>query len=250
MRLRDIDLRWSNDDPAPESFRKSGPVGYLFHRELRALKIDTPGFVKINVYCEPRKRPYTGKYFDGVTDAHVACRWKRIEGHAPQEMARAFAALLTEGAETVLSWFRIPQAAAMTTVAEKVLAQLWTPLPFGKAIVQGRGGNLSARLSVSAAETLEYSTVSVTVKKGRATLAELPVCTTFPTFDYALENLESLRWVSKTQLQATFAKSAASDRSLFGRRNFDGNEFAHVQATDSDDRRRRTFTVDVPPPVN
>ncbi|MGH8239502.1 MAG: hypothetical protein ACREXP_21165 [Steroidobacteraceae bacterium] len=218
----------------------------MFYRELRALKLETPGFVKINVYCGRNKLPYKGQIHDAVTEVHVACRWEAIKDLPPKEMVQAFCALLEDGAQTVIRYFNIAPATVIAQVAAKVQAEIWAPLAFGKPATQKAGGKLSAHLIIRAADSLEYSTVSVAIKKERTPLGELPVCTTLPGFDRAVENLEGLEWISPTQLRTTFAIYGDPDFKVFGRRNLDSGKFAQVRATDSKDRCRRSFTVDIP----
>lgn len=245
MRLRDIELRWSEDAAAPEAFMKRCPVEYVFYRELRALKIETPGIAKINVYCEPRAMPYKGCVHDGVTAVHLKCGWEAIEPLPPRDMVRPLAALLTEGTKTVLSRFKI-DVRDIDEIAPKLEAgAVWTPINIGKSATRSPDGRCSARLSVRSADSLQHAIVSITIMRGRTKLGEIPICTTFPSHDYALDDFRSLEWLSHGRLKATFALYGSPDHRVFGRRNFDSSDFAHVQAADSADRRHRSFTIDV-----
>lgn len=82
------------------------------------------------------------------------------------------------------------------------------------------------------------------LKKGRTPIAELPVCTTFPAFEYAVDNFVELTWETSSRLTAVFEVHGAAGHEVFGRRNFQ-SDAANVKVTESKDGRTRGFTIDI-----
>jgi hypothetical protein len=245
-KLRDIELRWSQDEKGPEEFRKSGVVGYLFAMELRALKIETPGIAKINAYCEPKPRPYDGDVFDSVTDVQVAIKWSDTRRLPPPELNEYFLSLLVDGTKTVLKRFGIAGKPVETIAAKLREENFELSKPLGRRAANPREPRVAARCHLRSSPSLEHCVVVLELHRGRNAIGEMPICTTFPEPDYALEAFKSLEWSGKDRLKARFGYVGAGGTQVFGRANFDHRGFANVKRIDkSASGAEPVFEVDV-----
>lgn len=243
-KLRDVELRWSRDEQGPEWFAKNKSVEYLFYKGLRALKIETPGFVKINIYCEPEARPYTGAVFDGVTDVEVDGAWPDERTLSPQLLKELFLQRLLQGVTIVCATFGLPcegiEALARELRASECTLELW----LGKAVPSPDGVH-TARARLRAAASLEHCVVEAVISRGRQVMVQRPLCTTFPAPDHAVDSFRSLEWSAPDRLRAVFEVYGSRGAMRFGRENFDASGFDGVVAQREPSSRELRIEADV-----
>ncbi len=236
-RLRDIELRWSKDDPAPETFWRRLPTACVFFRRLRSLRIETQGIMKINVYCEPDPERYRGDLVDGVTAVDVACNWESIGKLPPADLNAACVGLLAEGVKTVFKRFAIPSRQIDQIADSLSLSEVMAPIAIGKRAARPRIGRLYARTSVEPSTDLTCCVVMVNLTKGRTTIARVPVCTTFPSVEWPIDDFESIQWRGHNIVVIKFrskpADSRKPKRTVFGRAQFDCDGFDNVRRRDT-----------------
>lgn len=242
--LRDLELRSDDQQPMPEGFWRRLPVEYLFYRQLRALKIRTPRVMKINVCCCRVVQPYDGKLWDGVTSVEVETDLAALEGLPALEFSRACVALMVAGVKTVLAFFGVADS-GVDEAGEKALAGLENfSLPVGKPAGHPDGG-LSAQVHVQLAGELQACVAVLLLKAGRKPVGTVPICTTFPSPEWALDSLQSLAWVGSDVVEVGFRTAGLPTRTVFGRVNFDASGLDHVKRVPQGEPAPPLFARDV-----
>lgn len=228
-KLKDVNLRWSHDDDAPEWFWKSNITEFCFYREIRSLKIDTPGFVKINVYWEPHPSVYDGEVFDGVTDVQVAAVLDHVEQRSASELAEFYVSLMADGVKMVLEHFGVATAQVDEAARAACAAALSLSFPLGKR-AERIDSEFSVRACVRALPDWSACIVVLVVLRARAPAGELNVCTTHPSPEIALEAFQSLRLEGEAVVLQF--RTVAGNRLVYGRRKFDHQNMTGVQRID------------------
>lgn len=248
--LRDINLRWSQDRAAPEWFWKRGPLEYVFYKELRALKINTPGFSKINIYCEPQPSAYAGHFFDGVTDVGVEAKWGQPERMSSSELNQLFLAHMVRGVKVVLAWYDLQTSGIDDAAHRAVHSAESLCIPIGKQAKSPATG-VVARLQVRPLPDLSACAIVLVVMRGRKVICEKTVCTTFPIPEIGIDCYDSLEWENERTVIAKFRTGGAGGKNVFGRVNFDHSGMSGVHRIDQSQPlpphflAEPTFTIDV-----
>ena len=251
-KLRDVELRFESrsglNDPRPEFKEigwKSCVVETLFYRELRALKIETPGFVKINIYCESKSTPYFGDFFDRVTNVQIAANCGDIGALPVHATNEVFLKFLISGVSEVLEYFDI-DTAGVVAIGEKMRREnFYLSTQLGSRLARSIETKLSAALYVRSGQNLEYCVVVACVFKGKNIVGEIPIFTTYPSPRYAFEEFISLEWSNSQQLIAVFFASINDQKKVFGRSNFDSNNFSGVTREYTMPDEKFTFSIDL-----
>jgi len=251
-KLRDVELRFqirdSAIDPRPEAnilSWKSRAIEALFLRELRALKIETPGFVKINIYCEFKSTPYAGDFFDRVTDVQIGVNCSEISALPVHAVNESFLTFLISGVCEVLEYFDV-DTAGVVAIGEKLRREnFYLSVQLGSRLAHSQETRLSARLYVRSSQNLETCVVVVGIFNGRNIVGEMPIFTTYPSPRYAIDNFISLEWSSSQRLIAIFRGSINDQKEIFGRSKFDCRNFSGVTREYSMPDEKFTFSIDV-----
>ena len=235
----------------PDEFRQRGCVEYLFVQEIRALKLETPGIAKINIYCEANPEKYKREVFNGITDIDVRFDWEKLKQlNGPQKCA-TFLDLLVHGTKSVLSEFSI-SSELVDTIKEKIKQLNFSLyIPLGKKNEKSDDGTISARLFVSNHEQFTRCDVFADVFEGRRRIGHFPVCVTFPMPEMAIDRFEGLKWDVKGNLVATFTIPNPKGRTVFTYENFSIADNEGVTITDQVVAStpfsvlNRKFTIDI-----
>ena len=228
--LRDINLRWPENNTAPEWFWRHGSAEYLFYKALRTLKLNTPGIVKINVVCASHDQ-WDGQIFDGVTTVHVAAHWQDPQTLPVQALNQFFLTLMKRGVAVLCEALKVP-ATGLDAIEQDVAERLPNyAIPLGKKAVPLSAGGGSLRLMVQPSASLDFCRVVSVLTQGRRVVHEQDICTTYPNPEIAIDNFVSLVIESGTRAQAIFRTAGQPDQRVFGRLNFDASECPGVTRT-------------------
>jgi hypothetical protein len=204
----------------------------VFRQELRALKIDTPGFAKINVYCEEHLRDYSKQVFDNVTAVEVKIEWDKIKNLKGIDICKVFLDLLTSGTKIVLSSFNISTREIDEIAYRIAQSRFELSIPLGKKAIKNKDGSLAARLRVTNGKEFECCDIVADVFQKKVYIGHVLVCTTFPSPDIAIERFQSLEWDNDYHLLAKFRTPYGIGKKLFGRENFDCSGLEGVSRVD------------------
>lgn len=227
----------------PEWFRKVGIVEYIFLKELVAINIETPGFTKINIYCESEDKPYDGGYFDNVTNIRLSTNWDGVQEWTTSLFIDYCICQLVVGVTTVLDEFKIP-APWLDDIAHRtrILATTFL-LPIGKKKEKISSGHF-VRLYVRPRADLSACVVVLILTKGKNVVAEREICTTFPSPSDAIERFKSLSVVEGSNVIVKFRTAGANGRKIYDRINFDHTGMIGVERVDQDEPKQPFFTVE------
>ncbi len=245
-KLRDINLRWSDDSTAPEWFWKRGILEYMLFQEIRKLKIETPNFTKINVYYEPEPTSYAGYVFDGVTDVQVFEKCDDIDSLSPQQLNERFLNILIQGIKIVFDWFKI-STECLNLLVNKLQSNNFTfSYVLSTVAAYSKNQTYSARLYLESELNLESCVIVVAIFKGRKRIGTLPICTTFPMPDYAIEQFKSLEWSNESQIISTFnIYGKPNNKTVFCRYMFDCRGYSTTTYFFNNEESRITLETDV-----
>lgn len=242
--LRDVDLTLCGVETQPDWFWRRLPVEYLFYRQLRALKIATPDVMKVRVCCAAAARPYDGNLVDGVSSVEVQADFAALESLPAMELSRSCVGLMAAGVKAVLAFFGVA-ATGIDEAGERALAELEDfSIPVGKPVKHPQAG-LSAQLHVQLVDQLQACVAVLVLKAGRKQVGLVPVCTTFPFPESALDSFKSLTWVGRGAVEVGFRIAGTPARTLFGRTNFDCAGLDHVKLASQTEAMPPFFARDV-----